>query len=115
MTSTRDRLEAILTSPTTREDNRVFLKLYHEAARAEADAADRRRKAGITLGPLDGKIVSIKDLFDVAGEPTTAGLFFGAPLLQPRPMRSLSAAFVRQERSSSVRPTCRSSRSTHLA
>ena len=51
----------------------MFLKLYPEAARAEADAADRRRKAGVTLGPLDGKIVSIKDLFDVAGEPTTAG------------------------------------------
>src|SRR5215212_2215098 len=73
MTSTRDRLEAILASPATREDNKVFLKLYHEAARAEAEAADRRRRAGITLGPLDDKIVSIKDLFDVAGEPTTAG------------------------------------------
>jgi aspartyl-tRNA(Asn)/glutamyl-tRNA(Gln) amidotransferase subunit A len=73
MTSTRDRLEAILASPATREDNKVFLKLYRETARAEADAADLRRKAGITLGPLDGKIVSIKDLFDVAGEPTTAG------------------------------------------
>ncbi len=73
MTSTRDRLEAILAGPAAQEDNHVFLRLYHEAARAEADAADRRRKAGITLGPLDGKIVSLKDLFDVAGEPTTAG------------------------------------------
>jgi aspartyl-tRNA(Asn)/glutamyl-tRNA(Gln) amidotransferase subunit A len=73
MISTRDRLEAILADPATRADNKVFLKLYPEAARAEAEAADRRRSAGITLGPLDGKIVSIKDLLDVAGEPTTAG------------------------------------------
>ena len=28
---------------------------------------------GGSLGPLDGTIVSIKDLFDVAGEPTRAG------------------------------------------
>ena len=73
MISTRDRLESILADPAARADNKVFLKLYPEAARAEAEAADRRRRAGITLGPLDGKIVSIKDLLDVAGEPTTAG------------------------------------------
>jgi aspartyl-tRNA(Asn)/glutamyl-tRNA(Gln) amidotransferase subunit A len=47
--------------------------VYSEAARAAADAADARARAGITLGPLDGAIVSIKDLFDVAGEPTRAG------------------------------------------
>ena len=33
----------------------------------------RARRAGLSLGPLDGVIVSIKDLFDVAGEPTRAG------------------------------------------
>ena len=33
----------------------------------------RARSAGISLGPLDGAIVSIKDLFDVAGEVTRAG------------------------------------------
>ena len=31
------------------------------------------RLRGASLGPLDGNIVSIKDLFDVAGEPTRAG------------------------------------------
>ncbi|RUX05224.1 amidase, partial [Mesorhizobium sp. M2A.F.Ca.ET.037.01.1.1] len=51
----------------------VYTKLYAAAARAAADASDARRKAGVSLGPLDGRIVSIKDLFDVAGEPTTAG------------------------------------------
>ena len=32
-----------------------------------------RARAGISLGPLDGAIVTIKDLFDVAGEVTRAG------------------------------------------
>lgn len=74
MTSARDRLEGILARLKERaEDERVFLRVYEAAARAAADAADARRKAGLSLGPLDGAIVSIKDLFDVAGEPTTAG------------------------------------------
>ncbi len=55
------------------EGAKACLTVYAEAARAAADAADARAKAGISLGPLDGRIVSIKDLFDVAGEPTRAG------------------------------------------
>lgn len=74
MQSVRDRLEVVLSHLAVRADNEsVFVKLYPEAARAAADAADGRRRAGVTLGPLDGTILSIKDLFDVAGEPTTAG------------------------------------------
>src|ERR1700761_7653719 len=55
------------------EGARACLTVYAEAARASADAADARAKAGISLGPLDGRIVSIKDLFDVAGEVTRVG------------------------------------------
>lgn len=55
------------------EGPRIFTRLYKDAALAAAHAADARAAAGISLGPLDGRIVSIKDLFDVAGEPTTAG------------------------------------------
>lgn len=70
----RDHLERILARLDARSDSeRTYVKLYAETARAEADAADRRRQAGTTLGPLDGRIISIKDLFDVAGEPTLAG------------------------------------------
>ncbi|MCI1001802.1 amidase [Ochrobactrum sp. C6C9] len=70
----RDRLETILMRLEARRDHeRVFSKVYAERARAEADAADARLGAGLALGPLDGRIVSIKDLFDVAGEPTLAG------------------------------------------
>ncbi|WP_201836306.1 amidase [Microvirga zambiensis] len=74
MTSIRDKLETILARLGGRAaDERVFLRLYEDAARAAADAADLRRQAGISHGPLDGAIVSIKDLFDVAGETTLAG------------------------------------------
>ena len=55
------------------EGKRTFLQVYAEQAREAADAQDRLRKAGIIGGPLAGIPISIKDLFDVAGEPTTAG------------------------------------------
>ena len=71
---TRQRLETILARLDARRDReRTFVGLYPASARAEADAADARMARGERLGPLDGKIVSIKDLFDVAGEPTLAG------------------------------------------
>lgn len=74
MGNTRDRLEEIFQRLDARSgEERVFARLYPEAARAAADAADARRKAGVLLGPLDGSIVSIKDLLDVAGETTLAG------------------------------------------
>ncbi len=74
MQSSRDRLEAVLARLSARAgEERVFTRVYAEAARAAADAADARRKAGVSLGALDGRLVSIKDLLDVAGEPTLAG------------------------------------------
>src|SRR5580693_5911115 len=74
-TSCRDRLEQALSriADPKGEGARVCLTVYTEAARAAADAADGRAALGVSLGPLDGAIVSIKDLFDVAGEPTRAG------------------------------------------
>jgi aspartyl-tRNA(Asn)/glutamyl-tRNA(Gln) amidotransferase subunit A len=55
------------------EGSRAFLKVHADGARAEADAADRLRKAGVRRSPVDGLPVSLKDLFDVAGEVTRAG------------------------------------------
>jgi len=55
------------------EGARACLTLYMESARAAAAAADKRARDGISLGPLDGKVITIKDLFDVAGEVTRAG------------------------------------------
>jgi aspartyl-tRNA(Asn)/glutamyl-tRNA(Gln) amidotransferase subunit A len=73
--SCRDRLELALLRIAAPDGQgaRACLTVYRDAARAAADAADARSRAGISLGPLDGVIVSIKDLFDVAGDPTRAG------------------------------------------
>ena len=73
--SCRDRLEQALAriADPKGEGARACLTVYAETARAAADAADARAAQGVSLGALDGAIVSIKDLFDVAGEPTRAG------------------------------------------
>src|SRR5690606_6846755 len=55
------------------EGKRVFIALDPEKVRAQARASDLLRKAGIVPSPLAGLPVSIKDLFDVAGEVTSAG------------------------------------------
>lgn len=91
MTPVRDTLEHILARLAARAaDERVFLRLYSSEARSAADAADARRRDGISLGPLDGRIVSIKDLFDVAGEATTAGSI----VLRDAPAAKSDAAIV---------------------
>ena len=73
--SVRDRLEQALSriADPAGEGKRACLTVYADAARASANAADARAKDGKPLGPLDGMIVSIKDLYDVAGEVTRAG------------------------------------------
>jgi aspartyl-tRNA(Asn)/glutamyl-tRNA(Gln) amidotransferase subunit A len=74
-TSARERLEAALgrIDDPKGEGARACLTVYRDQAKAAADAADARAKAGVSLGPIDGTIVSIKDLFDVAGEVTRVG------------------------------------------
>jgi len=73
--SARERLAAALARIDDQkgEGARACLTVYREQATAAADAADARAKAGISLGVLDGTIMTIKDLFDVAGEVTRAG------------------------------------------
>jgi len=44
-----------------------------ERARAAAAQRDARRRRGEPMGPLEGVTVALKDLCDVAGEPTRAG------------------------------------------
>jgi aspartyl-tRNA(Asn)/glutamyl-tRNA(Gln) amidotransferase subunit A len=70
-----ERLEAALSriDDPAGEGARACLTVYREQALAAAQAADARARTGVSLGPLDGKIVSLKDLFDVAGEVTRAG------------------------------------------
>ena len=55
------------------EGKRVFLGLDADKVRAQARASDLLRKSGIVPSPLAGLPVALKDLFDVAGEITSAG------------------------------------------
>jgi len=55
------------------EGERSFTQVYADWAQQQALAADQRRAAGKSLSPLDGVPISIKDLFDVSGQVTTAG------------------------------------------
>jgi aspartyl-tRNA(Asn)/glutamyl-tRNA(Gln) amidotransferase subunit A len=55
------------------EGERAFIKVYAESALAEADYSDRLRKGGVRRSLVDGLPVSLKDLFDVAGDITRAG------------------------------------------
>jgi aspartyl-tRNA(Asn)/glutamyl-tRNA(Gln) amidotransferase subunit A len=73
--SCRDRVELALfrIAEPDGEGMRACLTVYSDAARAAANGADARAALGISLGPLEGAIVTIKDVFDVAGEPTRAG------------------------------------------
>ncbi|WCD83300.1 amidase [Pseudomonas sp. TUM22785] len=51
----------------------AFMELDEEGARAAAAFADQRLALGRRVSPLDGLPVSIKDLFDIAGQVTRAG------------------------------------------
>lgn len=55
------------------EGARVFTRTHRESALAEARASDALRAHGIVPSPLAGIPVSVKDLFDVAGDITRAG------------------------------------------
>ncbi len=72
--------EALVTEVLARaqrpEAEHVFTALYADAALAAARRADQARQGGARLhasAPLAGLPVSVKDLYDVAGETTLAG------------------------------------------
>ena len=68
-TSSRALVEEALASIA---DRTTFISLAQDA-KDVADAQDKLRRAGYVASPLAGLPVSVKDLFDVAGEVTLAG------------------------------------------
>ena len=57
----------------TGEGARAFVKVHAEKARTAAKAADELRRAGLAPSRFAGIPIAVKDLFDLAGEPTPAG------------------------------------------
>jgi aspartyl-tRNA(Asn)/glutamyl-tRNA(Gln) amidotransferase subunit A len=74
-TTSRALVEAALAriADPAGEGRRTFISVDAERARRAAAAQDELRSAGYVASPLSGLPVSIKDLFDVAGERTRAG------------------------------------------
>ncbi len=62
-----------------------------EGARARADAADAARAAGRPLGPLHGVPMTVKESFDIAGQPSC----WGIPALAGQPVASDALAVQR--------------------
>src|SRR5437660_12759231 len=55
------------------EGRRAFLKVHADQARTAADYIDALRRHGATPSRFAGIPVSVKDLFDIAGDVTAAG------------------------------------------
>src|SRR5215208_7064226 len=50
----------------------AFILVDADGARAAAKAVDDERRRGVDRGPVHGMPISIKDLIDIEGQPTTA-------------------------------------------
>ena len=69
----RDHVETCLAAIASDDGARAFISVNAETARKQANRIDRLRSAGAALPPFAGVTLSVKDLFDVAGEVTMAG------------------------------------------
>jgi amidase/aspartyl-tRNA(Asn)/glutamyl-tRNA(Gln) amidotransferase subunit A len=87
----RQALEAA-TAPAC---DKAFIRLFDEPARTSAAALQDMHRAGAPIGSLAGAPISVKDLYDVAGFPTTAAssTLHDAPIA---PHDSAAVARVRQ-------------------
>jgi aspartyl-tRNA(Asn)/glutamyl-tRNA(Gln) amidotransferase subunit A len=72
--------------------DRIYARVTHDRARAEAKAAAARAASGFRRGPLDGVPVSWKDLFDSAGIGTEAGTALLAGRVPERDAKVLETA-----------------------
>jgi aspartyl-tRNA(Asn)/glutamyl-tRNA(Gln) amidotransferase subunit A len=100
-TTSRALVEECLARITDKvgEGARTFIRTDAEQARAVAEAMDALRRAGRAPGRYAGVPVALKDLFDIAGQPTPAGsrVLAAAPAAvadAPVVQRLLAAGFV---------------------
>jgi amidase/aspartyl-tRNA(Asn)/glutamyl-tRNA(Gln) amidotransferase subunit A len=65
-------LDAAIAAADAPAAHHAYVRRFDAQARAAAAAVDAARAAGAPVPPLAGLAVSVKDLFDIAGAPTTA-------------------------------------------
>jgi aspartyl-tRNA(Asn)/glutamyl-tRNA(Gln) amidotransferase subunit A len=82
------------------EGRRVFLKVHAETARATADYIDGLRNRGAVPSRFAGIPVSVKDLFDVAGDVTMSG----SVALRDAPPAAADASAVARLRAAGLIP-----------
>ncbi|MDS1139373.1 amidase [Pusillimonas sp. SM2304] len=70
----------------------TFTAVYEKQALAAAQASDLLRSAGLARSPIDGLPISVKDLFDVAGDTTRAG----SVVLKDAPAAQQNAVIVQR-------------------
>ena len=61
----------------------AFIAVYQDEAMAMAEARDREARAGMTLGPLHGVPVALKDLCELRGRTTTCGSLMWRDRISP--------------------------------
>lgn len=67
-----EALTASLERANSIDNDKTYLRRFDAQALAAAQGVDRLQAAGAPLPPLGGLAVSVKALFDVQGQPTTA-------------------------------------------
>ena len=77
------------------EGARTFVRSFKNTAITQAAASDTLRKMKVPQGPLAGIPISVKDLFDVEGEPTTAGSKALSNIARPATRDALVVARLR--------------------
>lgn len=82
------------------EGGRAFLKVHAATARAAAEYCDRLRAHGAQPSPWVGIPISVKDLFDLAGDVTTGG----SRVLRGQPPASADAPAVARLRAAGLIP-----------
>ena len=74
--------------------DKAFIRLFEASALASASALQGMHRAGAPLGPLAGAPISVKDLYDVAGFPTTAA----SPTMHDAPVAAQDSPAVARVR-----------------
>lgn len=77
------------------EGDKTFIRTFKNSAITQAAASDALRKMNVPQGPLAGIPISLKDLFDVQGEVTTAGSKVVAKTAEPARQDAVVVAHLR--------------------